>query len=476
MKTLVMYTDGSARPNPGTTGFGVHALITDPDAKKKQILSKYVVTEKGYMPKQMLKTSKLEETGIDKVIDLYGYVKDSTTSNTAELDALTNALDLYVTLKDKYFADVEKIYLKLDSKYSIGYFNKVLNNEEINANKEYIIKIKKLLNEIKIPIETIKVEGHSGNLGNDRADLLSNIGRIKNLRDEIEKTVIVKTRDEYWDNYKEREPFFRTKLIFNFGKLPNLDSKKLSFIYLSNYSDETELGKKGDDIIYQIYYGVNEDQGLMSIMEFLDMYFNLIRVPYVLNLDNLYNKQVYKNIELYGKDYIVENMVGLYKILTVDNVTIAKQVYPPGLSFIVENNFKNMETLFKKYLEGPDKLDKNVHVKDITNMIYEKDKKGKTKIKKEYTNDKPVISVDIKDIVPDMKYKLKLRFKFDLPTRNILKKIEGYEPKIDLVIEEYPDFITYRTITKYRKDDKDYALYNESYYTAKQYKKLKHKR
>jgi len=475
MKTLVMYVDGSARPNPGTTGFGVHAIVTNPKAKKKQILSKYIVTEQGYIPKQMFKTSKLKDTGIERIIDLYGYNRDSNTNNTAELDGLVNALDLYMTLKDKYFSDVEKIYLKLDSSYAISYYNKVIKNEPIVANPEYEVKIRRSLDNIDIPIEIIKVDGHSGNLGNDRADLLSNLGRLKNLRNETERTLLIKTRNEYWDGYKEREPFLRTKLIFNFGELPNLDSKKPSFLYMTNYKDETELGKKGDDIIYQIYYGINDDPGLLSIMEFLDKFFNILKVPYVINLDNVYNKQVYKNIELYGKDYILENKIGLYKILTIDNLVLAKQIYPPGLSFIVENNFKNMETLFKKYLINPDQPDKNVKVKNITDLLYEKDKKGKMKLKKEYVNDKGVITVDVKDIIPDMKYKLKLRFKYDLPIRNTLKKIENWSPRVDLVIEDYPNFITYRTITTYEKGKKKYSLYNESYYTAKQFKKIKHK-
>ena len=50
---LVLYTDGSARPNPGFTGFGAHGYIYSMEKLKGNISypERHVATTKGYVAK-----------------------------------------------------------------------------------------------------------------------------------------------------------------------------------------------------------------------------------------------------------------------------------------------------------------------------------------------------------------------------------------------------------------------------------------
>ena len=45
----VIYTDGSARPNPGNIGWGVHGYIYQNITDKPIVVQKHTVTNKGYL-------------------------------------------------------------------------------------------------------------------------------------------------------------------------------------------------------------------------------------------------------------------------------------------------------------------------------------------------------------------------------------------------------------------------------------------
>ena len=45
----VIYTDGSARPNPGNIGWGVHGYIYQNITDKPIIVQKHTITNKGYL-------------------------------------------------------------------------------------------------------------------------------------------------------------------------------------------------------------------------------------------------------------------------------------------------------------------------------------------------------------------------------------------------------------------------------------------
>ena len=143
MKALEIYTDGACRGNPGAGGWGVYLLYKN---EKKEF---------------------------------YGG-KLNTTNNQMELTAAIEGL--------KVLKEPCKVKLYTDSKYVMDGINNWIANWKKNnwktASKKDV-KNKELWIELdaetcKHEIEWIWVKGHSGNIGNEKADALANMG-IDNL-------------------------------------------------------------------------------------------------------------------------------------------------------------------------------------------------------------------------------------------------------------------------------------------------------
>ena len=143
MKTVNIYTDGACRGNPGAGGWGVYLLYKN---EKKEF---------------------------------YGG-KLNTTNNQMELTAAIEGL--------KVLKEPCKVKLYTDSKYVMDGINNWIANWKKNnwktASKKDV-KNKDLWIELdaetcKHEIEWIWVKGHSGNIGNEKADALANMG-IDNL-------------------------------------------------------------------------------------------------------------------------------------------------------------------------------------------------------------------------------------------------------------------------------------------------------
>ena len=139
MKALEIYTDGACRGNPGAGGWGVYLLYKN---EKKEF---------------------------------YGG-KLNTTNNQMELTAAIEGL--------KVLKEPCKVKLYTDSKYVMDGINNWIANWKKNnwktANKKDV-KNKDLWIELdaetcKHEIEWIWVKGHSGNIGNEKADALANMG------------------------------------------------------------------------------------------------------------------------------------------------------------------------------------------------------------------------------------------------------------------------------------------------------------
>ena len=143
MKAIEIYTDGACRGNPGAGGWGVYLLYKN---EKKEF---------------------------------YGG-KLNTTNNQMELTAAIKGL--------KVLKEPCKVKLYTDSKYVMDGINSWIANWKKNnwktASKKDV-KNKDLWIELdaetcKHEIEWVWVKGHSGNIGNEKADALANMG-IDNL-------------------------------------------------------------------------------------------------------------------------------------------------------------------------------------------------------------------------------------------------------------------------------------------------------
>jgi len=250
MKYMVTYVDGSARPNPGITGWGLHSYIGE-EGEFKQIKSKFIASDKGYVSKKM--KSKVKQIKPTLIIERYGKNKKSDTNNTAELDAFYEA----IKLAKEYLNKGDKLTILTDSEYVrnliAGYLKTGKHNYK--SNLKQIDEILKYLKDIRFDLEILKVEAHIGQIGNEEADRLSNIGRKLKLgdKDSVYKEVKVDFKD-YWFHKPDVNEFISKdkKILLVLKNDTILDDKNLYTITNYKKKDIAEIGKKGNFVNYDI--------------------------------------------------------------------------------------------------------------------------------------------------------------------------------------------------------------------------------
>lgn len=139
---MIIYTDGSAHPNPGPGGFGV--VVCDDE---------------------------------NNILDIYSHHELETTNNIQELKAI-----LYAMINYGVHEDILPPIVYSDSNYAVKTFNEWMFNWEKN---DWIKNDKKIPENLELiqayydlykkgyRIDLKKIKGHSGIKGNDLADKLA---------------------------------------------------------------------------------------------------------------------------------------------------------------------------------------------------------------------------------------------------------------------------------------------------------------
>lgn len=457
--TLFAYTDGSAIPNPGITGWGIHIAVGSEDGKPKTLLGKYRLVRDGYVSTTVFKNSdklKNEELAFEYGIDIYGTSDLSETNNQAELDAITKLLDFIPDIESTIDKDIDKIIILTDSSYSLIFLEKVLNDsldmENVKANKEHIERLDESISLLKSKynVEARKIKAHNDDLGNERADMLANMGRILKVKNTGRDFNVVIGDKDFWKDPNIDKDVFNFKQLFNF--YPDGVNTDRSY-YGLNYKKESEIGKKISSVSYTIMKLGEQHEIVNDIIKLVRSELGTLFVPYVIRLQDLLNKDVVRDYLKFGTDFIIPNKDSGHLIInTITGVEVARELYPPALSTIVKDRMSELEF---ELLDYQKRQLNDIEYIDITNLIFEQDAKDKTIIKKELVNDKPVIKYKYGKVT------IKLKMKYDLPPRNTLKRFEKKNPKVLLVIKDLGNVLEYKTITIL--DNKDFILTSNIY-------------
>lgn len=458
MREAIIYTDGSCRPNPGFSGYGIHIVITDDDIKPKNVFTKFGLTRKGYLLKSDIKKDKtLEEVGLHSVYEIYGYKKESLTNNQAELDAIKQAYKAIEIFNEKDSLDIEKVTILADSSYCLNFLNKMLKNtfdiDDVNANKEDVQALfdayKKVKDKFELAID--KVPAHADNLGNERADLLSNMGRLRNLDGDAKSEYINEGGRDFWKLPSIDMDVFYFKQLFRFYP----DHADSDIYYGLNYKDESEIGKKISNITYTILKLPKPDKIVEDIIIKVRDTLKNSYVPYVINLNNLVNKKNLFDYLMYGEHLVIVKNKPYLAIETLTGIELARVLYPTGLSNVVMTNMEQVKEDVTTFANN--EITDETHI-DITDLIYATNEKDKNVIKKEIVNDKYIVKYKLEHAL------LKIKLKYDLPPRNYLRKIEGRNPKVILVVRDEGVLYTYKTIVT---TDDGSLIYSNNYYSNK---------
>lgn len=474
----VIYTDGSMyHPNNnqiGYTGSSAHGYIyniKEIGNINKDVPNGINTTIKGYATVVGNEYKVIPDTYIDAV-----YYRDVlVTNNVAETTAILFTID---KLLETEF-NLDTIYVKSDSSYALHIYNELLNNFptniELKKNSDLWILIKEQIETLKnknIKLELIKVAGHSGNFGNDRADILANQGRyltellIENNSDTIEDNYFILTPNKkYWKPNIERNPFLVCKSLY-FIHDEREDTPNYTIM---DYPTKKELGIGTNEALF----------GMLFIKDgYLDLYKDIEEILKVdrdingkmmclseLLLDSFYNRDFifYKNIfknNIYKMNKFRTGVSAMNLNLTLRTFQgLAKQ------AFIKTNTLKEV---YKDYINNNIETDINVnsdkYLIDITDEIFEtivKETKNTTTSKKVCKLPTDIKVLNLNYELYGQKIKIALNFGTEIMTRNNLKKLEKTIGGVYLYLNKKNKVIEYSTIV----DTEDTLAVYTNFYT-----------
>lgn len=483
---MVVYSDGSCKPNPGFIGYGVHAYTYDSTVPKKNYGGKgQRLTPAGYK----LKESKEEDAPTVTPIKVYDIIGSSTaigSNNTAEI------LGAKAGLKLALQESVKKVLIKTDSQYVCRGFNEWLDkwakNNWINREGRYIAnlnnwqEIYKTRDELRqngIEVVMEWVKGHIGHPGNEKADKLANIGRINSEAKKESSDTHVYSAETYWNKNMaaEKNPLICKPWMYfrglKEGQIPGE-------YYLGNIGkDKDFLGKRDANGAYGIVILKQPEVILEKVKEIQIKRFGSDTTIYVVNLRGLYLGERASDLFTYGASTLVQHNPrrrDLYFIDTVKEETkeevetdeddnsitedsatdeaatvepLTREQRPQKLAARVFDCLTFMKGKLVDYSSGDQRI--NTYF-DITNEFFDTEtklvkKESVTKFK--FKNDIKVgtITRDIDIQYDGIDLPIRLSLNIDCPDRNSLKRLETFNPKIVLVVwKESATSIRYATV------------------------------
>lgn len=467
MDGIVFYTDGSARPNPGFKGWGVHGYVYTLDTKNKGSgCPNYVTTSSGYIPK----SEKTIPDGFNKVlptqyIDVYSSSTEIGSNNLAEVQAAKYAFDKALEY------DIKRVCLITDSKYVIQGITDwsstwVANNwirkdgTEV-PNKDTWKSLLKSYNTLiakDTNVDLQWVKGHSDKIenidtviGNIKADKLAVLGTLYSTNNKEHTSCTTVQASEYWKNTVQVHPFISNKrMYFNTQAATNVAGE----YYLGDHGkDDDLLGKKQVDGTYSVLLLKEPDIMLELIRTKQSSLTNHVPSIVMARLDAIYKEDIYNDI-LNHHEVLLKSINPRFLDLTYINgvdpaVPITKELRPPLLAHRAVEELSYLKSILDLFISK----DKSIRYLDITDRFFNKEvnKKKETilKLKPEIVvgmttfilNESLVLDKGCKDI------KITLTLGVDTPPRNNIKRLEGLNPNIFLVYwQEAPDVLRHATI------------------------------
>lgn len=444
---IVLYTDGSFRQN--LAGWGVHGYIFNDVPMKSKAATKQQPTAQGYRD-----VSADETCTVIEYIDAFGRVEANPTNNTAELSAALEGFK--IALKTE--AKVLRMYL--DSEYVrkglTQWINKWIKNNWTKAdtkpvaNKELWIELlaekEKWISTGRV-LEMEWVEGHSGDMGNDKADVNAlrgggvkdstpiqvNVGgaEINKLKKKPVTPLVLETRLLFGINSGiEADGFYYT---YNLGRMHNAGARPRDTAKDKLAKADLLLGRRISEATFSVYKANELDEYFESLIALHTKAFGNENPELgIINLTNACNAKQRQRIESLGLDGLMK-FDDIYVLATPEMGLISKTQNPPRMANDAFFEFNILETRLKSYLDGT--LGDNVTKVDITEHFYETVTTGKktiTQLKKTITQNTSHLDIPIKFKGKDLK--LRLCLTLDILSRNQLNRCACDNIKMEVLI------------------------------------------
>lgn len=450
--SMVVYSDGSARPNPGFVGWGFHGYIyKDIVPKKGSGNVSHFPSNSGYISKSNKKDSANHEVTPVSYIDGYGCRTEHGSNNLAELLAVNTAIQI---AKDK---KVNNLLVRTDSEYvrkgiehySHGWIknNWVKADGTLVANngvwKNVLVNLENLRADgCKFKIEWVSGHTDSQNnnlsdkyvLGNVLADKLACIGMLNSTNGESRTHITYTSPEGYWKTDINKHPFFSHKRMY-FNTLRN--SHIPGEYYIGDHGKEDDmLGKKMSDGSYGVIQLKQPDPVVEYIRDQQTFITGDEDAIVMIRLDELFKSSTYKYIENYGKCSFTRPNPNRLDLRTIEKEPLTRELRPPMLAMRAIESLSVLKSILIDYKNN---VQEGYTTIDITDSFYNKEIIVKKKESIVKCTLKPNInstftSLDLNVKLNNSDCKVIITLGIDMPGRNTLKSIESENVKISLVM------------------------------------------
>lgn len=452
-----LYTDGGALSSPvKAAGCGVHGYIyLDIPTNSNSSSPKGYATTKGYV------STKLEDPLYKVTVVTYFDYRDglgAMTNNFAELSAGLFALNFVDTLQ------IPKFLILSDSQYFIKHTNEFLskwvendfisNGKEI-ANRDLWEQIHSVWQRVQTRGKIGKVKAHSGDIGNDLADLNATSGINMTLHPGYDGEGIFIHDDpkSFWDRSHGLSPLFTEKrlLLHSEGNDGNLYFQmSMGDQWPNNETDRRSfIGKRIADTCISVVYLLEPEPVIEMLSNFCR---NISEMDGLVcaRLDLLTKGTLYSEVK--QSKTLSLSQSGL-QVVTATGVELLSELKPGRLSWRMANQLEWLADMLNSFIADYPVSEERLGFKviNITNNLFTvKELKSSSvyELREDIINDELVTcNVTLYDKPCD----LTLTMNVDIPSRVDMKRIAKSSPDVYLLYwSDYDndDLVYYATVMK----------------------------
>lgn len=426
MTHVILYIDGSSRPNPGHSGWGAHGYSYTASRKVPRRVETFYLTDKGYVAKDEVK----EPTYVEPLefYDFCVYEPDADTNNAAELYALYRTLTYFKSY------DLSSLILYTDSTYVVKGLNEYLSAWRERGWKKHdgseiahaaiwqaVDSLQAHYAQKNIPLSIHWVKGHAQSYGNILADRLAVIASTSVHHPDALARYDVTPALTYLNKEPTRHPFFYAKRAY-FSSAVRDDGARY---YLATPESDEDFGRKSPKASFTIVQFQKPDPILEAVKVRYRAVHTQLQHSAMIRLDRLYHRSIYPYLERYGASCLITSQNRYPSLEFIDGRAIASGLIPPGLSYRAFEVFSHLESLLNAYLT--DTLDTIYTCYDITAHFFQDGV-----LHKQLTSSTSHLPIPLTH--DGLTYRLVLQLGSDLPSRNALKYCEGRNPSIKIML------------------------------------------
>lgn len=470
----VIYTDGSARPNPGFYGSGLHGYVYQYPEDKKQPtkVNAWIATDHGYVLQKDLVTSKAKPVVITQYIDSFSACLDQGTNNIGEVNALSIFFEHYPELT----ASLSHLHVLMDSKYLLqgaeewvdgwernGWITSagapVKNQEVWKRLQAHLVNFKE-----KATLSLKWVRGHNDDLGNVKADYLAGIATNHSTASLDTQFSLLSDPLRYNKADVDIHPFISLKRIY-FNTDPEFNTPGI--YHQTGWAGADFIcGKRTSEAAFCVAMLDTPDVVVETVIE------GQYRVPTEVNsvvyakIDRLKSADVYPYLRDHGYFCLFHDKRNL-NMNFVDNKPVTIEVRAgelPLRAIDVLNHLEEILTKFKEQYLPTGVLSHelfNYSIHEVTNHFYDQASKkvGKTTVdyavlKKDFVVGCKKTDITLQDTHREVTQTLTLPLIFtdDIPSRNTFKHLENMHPRVFVITWRESDHVL-RYSTVIQTDD-----------------------